>query len=105
MYVVGDRGLLQKLIKTTCGTLGSRRSLSLGEALACMPSLPEVPSLLLVEIVTGRGCLPLQNCRSQTNKPKVYRAGGNVDPRSLDLIYGFECSPGGFHCLWGPVRL
>lgn len=54
------QGLCGNLSKPTGGTLGSRVSVSLGEALACLPSLPEVPSLLLVEIVAGRGCLPLQ---------------------------------------------
>lgn len=74
------------LSKTTDATLGSRVFLSSGEAL-CIPSLPEVTSLLVVEIVAGRGaCLSSVDIGRQTSPEYIYHAGGNVGPRSLILF-------------------
>lgn len=71
------------LSKSTGGTLGSRLFLSASETLVWIPLMVEVTSLLLVEIVTGRGCLP-QQMSMYINKtvkmPKTYHIEEMLTP-------------------------
>lgn len=69
------------------------------------PALPEVTSLLVVEIVAGRSYLPQQMLMLADKQPKIYPAGGDVGPQSLNLTHGLGGLTHGFISLWGPVCL